>query len=100
MGQAHCSLILYSLSVHGSPKRSFGDLPNDFYPNSAPLIGLLLNDVAEGVGFEPTTLSGNGFQDRRLRPLGHPSYFYVGARAMLALLRFSDAPTPLTVALA
>ena len=27
----------------------------------------------EGVGFEPTTLSGNGFQDRRLRPLGHPS---------------------------
>jgi hypothetical protein len=29
--------------------------------------------MAEGVGFEPTTLSGNGFQDRRLRPLGHPS---------------------------
>ena len=29
--------------------------------------------VAEGVGFEPTGLSPNGFQDRRLRPLGHPS---------------------------
>jgi hypothetical protein len=29
--------------------------------------------VAEGVGFEPTVLSHNGFQDRRLKPLGHPS---------------------------
>ncbi len=30
-------------------------------------------DMAEGVGFEPTELSFNGFQDRRLKPLGHPS---------------------------
>ncbi len=29
--------------------------------------------VAEGEGFEPPDLSVNGFQDRRLRPLGHPS---------------------------
>ena len=29
--------------------------------------------VAEGVGFEPTDVSVNGFQDRRLKPLGHPS---------------------------
>lgn len=29
--------------------------------------------LAEGVGFEPTELSFNGFQDRRLQPLGHPS---------------------------
>jgi hypothetical protein len=29
--------------------------------------------MAEGVGFEPTRLSPNGFQDRRLQPLGHPS---------------------------
>ena len=29
--------------------------------------------LAEGVGFEPTVLSHNGFQDRRLKPLGHPS---------------------------
>ena len=29
--------------------------------------------MAEGVGFEPTELSFNGFQDRRLKPLGHPS---------------------------
>jgi hypothetical protein len=33
----------------------------------------LLVRRAEGVGFEPTVLSYNGFQDRRLKPLGHPS---------------------------
>lgn len=30
--------------------------------------------MAEGVGFEPTDTRGiNGFQDRRHRPLSHPS---------------------------
>ena len=29
--------------------------------------------LAEEVGFEPTVLSYNGFQDRRLKPLGHSS---------------------------
>ncbi len=29
--------------------------------------------LAEGVGFEPTRLSPDGFQDRCLQPLGHPS---------------------------
>ena len=29
--------------------------------------------LAEGAGFEPARLSSNGFQDRRHRPLGHPS---------------------------
>ncbi len=29
--------------------------------------------LAEGEGFEPPDLSVNGFQDRRLKPLGHPS---------------------------
>ncbi len=29
--------------------------------------------MAEEVGFEPTELSFNGFQDRRLKPLGHSS---------------------------
>jgi hypothetical protein len=29
--------------------------------------------LAEGAGFEPARLSPNGFQDRRHRPLGHPS---------------------------
>ena len=28
---------------------------------------------AEGEGFEPPGLSSSGFQDRRLKPLGHPS---------------------------
>ena len=32
-----------------------------------------MSSLAEGVGFEPTVLSYNGFQDRRLKPLGHPS---------------------------
>ena len=33
--------------------------------------------MAEGVGFEPTVLSHNGFQDRRLKPLGHPSFYFL-----------------------
>ena len=32
-----------------------------------------LKNMAEEVGFEPTDLSVYGFQDRRLRPLGHSS---------------------------
>ncbi len=31
--------------------------------------------MAEGVGFEPTELAFSGFQDHRLKPLGHPSIF-------------------------
>gem|GEM_PF-6084472 len=31
------------------------------------------NSMAEGEGFEPPDLSVNDFQDRRLKPLGHPS---------------------------
>ncbi len=34
---------------------------------------VLLCFLAEEVGFEPTVLSYNGFQDRRLKPLGHSS---------------------------
>jgi hypothetical protein len=41
------------------------------YPRLAS--SLSWKGVAEGVGFEPTVLSYNGFQDRRLKPLGHPS---------------------------
>ena len=29
--------------------------------------------MAVGEGFEPPELSLNGFQDRRLKPLGHPT---------------------------
>jgi hypothetical protein len=49
--------------------------------------------LAEGVGFEPTELSLNGFQDRRLKPLGHPSlqdrdtyhYFFTGSIIFIEL---------------
>lgn len=36
-------------------------------------LGHLSIGLAEEVGFEPTVLSYNGFQDRRLKPLGHSS---------------------------
>ena len=39
---------------------------------------LIVDIPAEGVGFEPTrpVAGPTGFQDRRLRPLGHPSVPY------------------------
>ncbi len=47
--------------------------------------------MAEGVGFEPTELSLNGFQDRRLKPLGHPSAERLAGRLTLAWIeRLSD----------
>ena len=33
--------------------------------------------MAEGEGFEPPELAFNGFQDRRLKPLGHPSDLFL-----------------------
>ena len=33
--------------------------------------------LAEEVGFEPTELSFNDFQDRHLKPLGHSSTYYI-----------------------
>jgi hypothetical protein len=45
--------------------------------------------LAEGEGFEPPALARYGFQDRRLRPLGHPSGFGIIADAV-------DARKPLT----
>ena len=48
--------------------------PNDHRKESTvSQFPLPVKGVAEGVGFEPTVLSYNGFQDRRLKPLGHPS---------------------------
>src|ERR1044072_8638459 len=54
--------------------------PSRFYPTNRlaggclqPLGHLSKPGPAEGVGFEPTELSLSGFQDRRLKPLGHPS---------------------------
>lgn len=34
---------------------------------------VIISLLAERVGFEPTRLSSNGFQDRLLKPLGHLS---------------------------
>ena len=56
------SMFLYPTKANQKPSMLLSNLP-------PPLqVG-----VAEGVGFEPTVLSYNGFQDRRLKPLGHPS---------------------------
>ncbi len=57
-------LILHPLSRR-APSTTRPSLRGDFF--------ILGQRVAEGVGFEPTELSLYGFQDRRLRPLGHPS---------------------------
>ncbi len=46
--------------------------------------------LAEGAGFEPARLSPNGFQDRRHRPLGHPSsVFHRTCRRAITLLKES-----------
>ena len=63
------------------PLRSFR-LPSVAEPDPANAGGsssythfaLRIKCMAEGVGFEPTSrFTGSGFQDRRLKPLGHPS---------------------------
>jgi hypothetical protein len=54
-------------------------------------------NLAEGVGFEPTNLSVCGFQDRRLKPLGHPSigisltFSPVSVNSIVATGRESDS---------
>ena len=58
-------------------------------PARSPLLSVV--NVAEGVGFEPTELSFNGFQDRRLKPLGHPSgqeskYHFKGTMSIISSL--------------
>ncbi|SQD92611.1 protein of unknown function [Candidatus Bipolaricaulis anaerobius] len=47
--------------------------------------------LAEGVGFEPTELSLTGFQDRRFRPLTHPSL--VEGAVNSRHVRWSPQPT-------
>ncbi len=44
--------------------------------------------MAEGAGFEPAGVAPNGFQDRRLKPLGHPSW---AAIICLAIATIDDA---------
>ena len=51
--------------------------------------------LEEGVGFEPTDLSVNGFQDRRLKPLGQPSskgQIEIGVRLYGFSLRLHKCP--------
>ena len=69
------ALVLLTLAE----RRGF-EPPDRFYPINRlaggclqPLGHLSKTALAEGVGFEPTELSLSGFQDRRLKPLGHPS---------------------------
>jgi hypothetical protein len=54
----------------------------DARPLSADGVRSAVRIVAEREGFEPPDLSINGFQDRRLKPLGHLS-----VRSMSAYLR-------------
>jgi hypothetical protein len=56
-----------------APKEFTDDLLVTFSGGSRNDIDVL---VAEGEGFEPPDLSINGFQDRRLKPLGHPSAYF------------------------
>ena len=44
-----------------------------YLKNGDKKLPLVFVFLAEGAGFEPARLSPNGFQDRRHRPLGHPS---------------------------
>jgi hypothetical protein len=53
-----------------NPEKFTDDLLTRFLEVSRNYYNSLL---AEGEGFEPPDLSVNGFQDRRLKPLGHPS---------------------------
>src|SRR5258706_239451 len=79
--------------------------PSRFYPTNRlaggclqPLGHLSKSILAEGVGFEPTELSLSGFQDRRLKPLGHPStrLRYFNLRWIALPLRRGLATPPAT----
>ena len=50
-------------------------------PGPMPIRSVRTRILAEGAGFEPARLSSNGFQDRRHRPLGHPSVVRTGRRS-------------------
>ena len=74
----------YSLSRR-APSTTRPPLHDSVVPPHASTVGarrhlvractLEIDATAEGVGFEPTRRTApNGFQDRLLRPLGHPSW--------------------------
>ena len=64
------SLSRRSLSTTQPSLRFVAGLSSKNGDKNLPRVSIFL---AEGAGFEPANLSVNGFQDRRLRPLGHPS---------------------------
>ena len=75
--------------------------PSQFYPTNRlaggclqPLGHLSKSIPAEGVGFEPTELSLSGFQDRRLKPLGHPSASPPGRRTIVNTRRALNRRPP------
>jgi hypothetical protein len=69
----------YSISAYSMPTGEKGEKAGlllicyIYHRNGAGRKSVLFR-LAEGVGFEPTFVKDeNGFQDRRHRPLGHPS---------------------------
>ena len=64
------SLSRRSLSTTQPSLRFVAGLSSKNGDKNLPRVSIFL---AEGAGFEPANLSVNGFQDRRHRPLGHPS---------------------------
>jgi hypothetical protein len=60
-------LLRAYIRLAGEPIRPLWHLSVAFY------VTYFISFMAEGAGFEPANLSVNGFQDRRHRPLGHPS---------------------------
>ena len=68
-------LLLFSAEGSGLAQHSPGVRLATAKPDSNP--DSTANLLAEGAGFEPARLSPNGFQDRRHRPLGHPSLLFV-----------------------
>src|SRR6476659_6358777 len=55
------------------PSASRPPLPNEDFPSSSRITLFDCQPSAEEEGFEPPGLSSSGFQDRRLKPLGHSS---------------------------
>jgi hypothetical protein len=52
--------------------------------------------LAEGEGFEPPDLSVCGFQDRRLKPLGHPSNITTKCNTIPGFFQFQGRARPLS----
>src|SRR5436309_13290504 len=87
----------WNIAARLAERRGF-EPPDRFYPTNRlaggclqPLGHLSKTVLAEGVGFEPTELSLSGFQDRRLKPLGHPSTYISDCDLGWIAVRLKDA---------